>query len=64
MESKAIIIYKSKAYHLSEKTVKEYESGIIHFVDHDGNKTVPQYFGRTGDGFNATFKLTDTQNNA
>ena len=59
MESKSIQIYKDRAYHLSEKIQTEYEAGQIRFVDHDGENVNPKIFGRSGDGFNVTFRKTD-----
>lgn len=59
---KEIIVYKDKAYTLSDESVKEYEAGVICFVDHSGEAVYPSYIGRGGDCFHCTFKLKEKDN--
>ena len=60
LDPKIIQVYRGTAYCLSEYIVTEYESGRICFEDHQEKSVFPSYFGRSGDGFNATFKTKTT----
>ena len=51
-----IVKERAKAYYFSHEIIKKLEAGEVRFVDVDGIKLVPSYFGAGLSGMNGTLR--------